>query len=134
MSPYQLASQQLATTKYSNQKADFSAGKDNVAAAQLTAQDQQVANAVSFQAPGEKVYAVQFRQVKMSRWTKKDIGKAKLRKGVTWKVYFGGTRGHEAEDHDTIFAELEGKSEGEEGEEDEDQEGHMIDGVEFRVR
>lgn len=106
-----------------------------MAAAQLTAQDQQVANAVNFQAPRETVYAVQFRQVKMSRWTKKDFGKAKLRKGVTWKVCFGGTRGDEAEDHDTIFAELEEeRSEGEEGEEDKDQEGHVINGVDFRVR
>lgn len=128
----------LATSKFSNQKADLSLGKASVAAAQLTAQDQQVANAVTFQAPGEKVYAVQYRKVNMTRWPKKDIAKAKLKKGVTWKVYFGGTRGEEveeAEEYDTISAQLEeGKSEGEGGEEDENQEVLVIDGVEFRIR
>jgi hypothetical protein len=50
---------------------------------------------ISFVAPGEHIFAVQYRKVKLARFSGRDIDKASLELGNTWKMYVGARGGKE---------------------------------------
>lgn len=128
----------LAITETSTKQANLTLGSNTMVAGAQLAQDRQATNAVTFKARGEKVFAVQYRRVQMSRWPRKDVTKTKLKKGVTWKLYFVGTRGaEEPEVIDTMLAELEEDEDEDKGEgEDQGRNGKFLvhEGFTFGMR
>lgn len=59
----------------------------------------------SFLAPGEQVFAVQYRKVRVSWLSNRDVDHACLESGNRWKVYLGG-RGEEGEVENIVDIEV----------------------------
>jgi hypothetical protein len=63
----------------------------------------------NFIAPGEQVYAVQYRKVNFSWYSSKKLDKAALEKGNRWKVYWlrsGGDEDEDEDDEDVVEAQV----------------------------
>jgi hypothetical protein len=50
----------------------------------------------SFVAPGEQIFAVQYRKIQVARFSARDIDKASLELGNSWKIYVEARGGEEA--------------------------------------
>lgn len=66
----------------------------------------QTGQATNFMAPGEHVYAVQYRKIEFSWFSSRSIEKASLEHGNRWKIYLGG-RGDEEDEEDVVDAEVQ---------------------------
>ncbi|KAF2469218.1 uncharacterized protein BDR25DRAFT_394543 [Lindgomyces ingoldianus] len=58
---------------------------------------------ISFVAPGEQIFAVQYRKIEFARFSGRDIDKASLELGNTWKIYVEA-RGGEEEAEEVVHA------------------------------
>ncbi|KAK7532166.1 uncharacterized protein J3D65DRAFT_670793 [Phyllosticta citribraziliensis] len=60
-------------------------------------------NSTSFTAPGEQIFAVQYRKLRFARFSTRKVENARLEGGNRWKMYLGG-RGDEDEDSEEIVS------------------------------
>lgn len=127
----------IAHASASSKKEDFTLGEQGVTGAQVATQDEQRTTSSTYTASGEKVFALQYRQVMMRRWPWHEIKKAKLDKGKSWKILLDEFRGEEDETEvwRTISAGLQGEYEWTGGEgEISSKEDRVIGGVRFGLR
>jgi hypothetical protein len=64
------------------------------------------ANGVTFTAPDEQVFAVQYRKLRINRFSSRKVDGARLEQGNRWKMYIGG-KGNDEEIEEDISIELE---------------------------
>lgn len=65
----------------------------------------QNAEKISFVAPGEQIFAVQYRKIQFARFSGRDIDKASLELGNSWKIYVEARGGEEAAE-DVVDAQV----------------------------
>ncbi|KAB2569981.1 hypothetical protein DBV05_g11365 [Lasiodiplodia theobromae] len=64
------------------------------------------ANSASFTAPGEQIFAVQYRKLRFARFKRKEVDDARLEEGNRWKMYLGGRGEEEDEDEQIVGVEV----------------------------
>ncbi|KAF7538421.1 hypothetical protein G7054_g3017 [Neopestalotiopsis clavispora] len=64
-------------------------------------------NNATYTAPGEQIFAVQYRQLRFARFSREKMADIQLEKGNRWNIFLG-SRGEDEEDEQTVEVEIGG--------------------------